>query len=49
LVIFHANAGGFNNEARRTGFGPFEQQCPGFTLSRHPKGQTTGFSAAWPI
>jgi len=49
LAIFRANAGGFNNGARRTGFGPFEQRRPGFTLSRHPKGQTTGFSAAWPI
>jgi hypothetical protein len=49
LAIFHANAGGFTNGARRTGFGPFEQRRPGFTLPRHPKGQTTGFSAAWPI
>ena len=49
MAIFRANAGGFNNGARRTGFGPFEQRRPGFTLPRHPKGQTTGFSAAWPI
>jgi hypothetical protein len=49
LAIFRANAGGFSSRARRTGFGPFEQHCPGFTLSRHPKGQTTGYSAAWPI
>jgi hypothetical protein len=34
LAIFRANAGGFNNGARRTGFGPFEQRRPGFTLSR---------------
>ena len=48
-VFCKSNAGGFNDGARRTGFGPFEQRRPGFTLSRHPKGQIPGYSAAWPV
>jgi hypothetical protein len=43
LAIFRANAGGFNNGARRTGFGPFEQRRPGFTLSRTPKARQLDF------
>src|SRR5674476_520750 len=49
LAIFHANAGGFNDGAHRTGFGPFEQRRPGFTLPRRSKGQIPGYSAAWPV